>query len=117
MSQINVLAGAALNLRSLEGKAAAHYQLNLGAGETAVIRLRLSNAASRSSGGSYDASRADRSKCSDHHCWSGDRGIPGAVGAGSDRRPFRGWVQTSPKMPERRWAEGVAANQADGPGD
>src|SRR5689334_19144443 len=30
MSQINVLAGAALNLRSLEGKAAAHYQLNLG---------------------------------------------------------------------------------------
>ena len=33
-------------------KAAAHYQLNVGAGETAIIRLRLSNAASRDPFGS-----------------------------------------------------------------
>jgi hypothetical protein len=33
-------------------KAAAHYRLNVGAGETAVIRLRLSNAASRDPFGS-----------------------------------------------------------------
>jgi hypothetical protein len=37
----------AVNPRQIGTKAAAHYQLNLGAGETAVIRLRLSNAASR----------------------------------------------------------------------
>jgi mannosylglycerate hydrolase MGH1-like protein len=37
----------AVNPGQIGTKAAAHYQLNVGAGETAVIRLRLSNAASR----------------------------------------------------------------------
>src|SRR5271165_1387337 len=37
----------AVNPNQTGTKAAAHYQLNVGAGETAVIRLRLSNAASR----------------------------------------------------------------------
>ena len=36
----------AVNPNQTGTKAAAHYQLNVGAGETAVIRLRLSNAAS-----------------------------------------------------------------------
>jgi hypothetical protein len=37
----------AINPNQTGTKAAAHYQLNVGAGESAVIRLRLSNAASR----------------------------------------------------------------------
>jgi len=35
----------AVNPGQIGTKAAAHYQLNVGAGETAVIRLRLSDAA------------------------------------------------------------------------
>ena len=42
----------AVNPNQTGTKAAAHYQLNVGAGETAVIRLRLSNAASRDPFGS-----------------------------------------------------------------
>ena len=37
----------AVNPNQTGTKAAAHYQLNVGAGDTAVIRLRLSSAASR----------------------------------------------------------------------
>jgi mannosylglycerate hydrolase MGH1-like protein len=37
----------AVNPNKIGTKAAAHYQLNIGAGETAVIRLRLSNTVSR----------------------------------------------------------------------
>ena len=37
----------AVNPGQIGTKAAAHYQLNVGAGQTSVIRLRLSNAASR----------------------------------------------------------------------
>jgi hypothetical protein len=42
----------AINPNQTGTKAAAHYQLNVGAGESAVIRLRLSNAASRNPFGS-----------------------------------------------------------------
>ena len=42
----------AVNPNQTGTKAAAHYQLNVGAGDTAVIRLRLSNAASRDPFGS-----------------------------------------------------------------
>ena len=42
----------AVNPNQTGTKAAAHYQLNVGAGETAFIRLRLSNAASRDPFGS-----------------------------------------------------------------
>jgi hypothetical protein len=42
----------AVNPNQTGTKAAAHYQLNVGAGETAVIRLRLSNVASRDPFGS-----------------------------------------------------------------
>jgi mannosylglycerate hydrolase MGH1-like protein/glycosyl hydrolase family 63 len=42
----------AVNPNQTGTKATAHYQLNVGAGETAVIRLRLSNAASRNPFGS-----------------------------------------------------------------
>ncbi|HKM71675.1 MAG TPA: glucosidase, partial [Stellaceae bacterium] len=42
----------AVNPNQTGTKAAAHYQLNVGAGETAVIRLRLSSAASRDPFGS-----------------------------------------------------------------
>src|SRR5947207_13978862 len=44
----------AINPNQTGTKAAAHYQLNLGAGETQVIRLRLSNAASRNPFGQFD---------------------------------------------------------------
>jgi hypothetical protein len=45
----------AVNPNQTGTKAAAHYQLNVGAGETQVIRLRLTNAASRDPFGSqYD---------------------------------------------------------------
>ncbi len=49
-----VLAGRqeAVNPNRIGTKAAAHYQLNVGAGETAIIRLRLSNAAPRDAFGS-----------------------------------------------------------------
>jgi hypothetical protein len=51
-----VVAGrqGAVNPNQTGTKAAAHYQLNLGAGETQVIRLRLSNAASRDPFGQFD---------------------------------------------------------------
>jgi hypothetical protein len=42
----------AVNPNQTGTKAAAHYQLNVGAGETAIIRLRLSDAASRNPFGS-----------------------------------------------------------------
>jgi hypothetical protein len=42
----------AVNPNQTGTKAAAHYQLNVGAGQTAIIRLRLSNAASRNPFGS-----------------------------------------------------------------
>jgi hypothetical protein len=51
----------AVNPAQTGTKAAAHYQLNVGAGETAIIRLRLSNASSRDPFGSqFNQSIAER---------------------------------------------------------
>ena len=82
----------AVNPNQTGTKAAAHYQLDVGAGETAVIRLRLSNAASRDPfGGQFDQiieaapARGRRVLSGDHACPHRRRcGACDAAGAGRD---------------------------------
>ena len=65
----------AVNPNQIGTKAAAHYQLNVGAGETAVIRLRLSNAGSRDLFG-RNSTKSSKAPSRGRRVLSGDHADP-----------------------------------------